>query len=53
MRKEVIRDWRKLHNEKLCNLYSSPNIIYDDQVKEEEMDGVCSMYGRKENAHNI
>jgi hypothetical protein len=24
---EVAGDWRKLHNEKLHNLYSSPNII--------------------------
>jgi hypothetical protein len=26
-RDEVTRDWRKLHNEELHNLYSSPNII--------------------------
>jgi hypothetical protein len=26
-RDEVTGDWRKLHNEELCNLYSSPNII--------------------------
>jgi hypothetical protein len=26
-RDEVTRDWRKLHNEKLQNLYSSPNTI--------------------------
>jgi hypothetical protein len=26
-RDEVTKDWRKLHNEKLCNLYSSPSII--------------------------
>jgi hypothetical protein len=25
-RDEVRRDWRKLHNEELHNLYSSPNI---------------------------
>jgi hypothetical protein len=24
---KVMGDWRKLHNEELCNLYSSPNII--------------------------
>jgi hypothetical protein len=26
-RDEVTGDWRKLHNEELHNLYSSPNII--------------------------
>jgi uncharacterized membrane protein len=26
-RDEVTRDWRKLHNEELHNLYSLPNII--------------------------
>jgi hypothetical protein len=27
MRDEVTGDWRKLHNDELHNLYSSPNII--------------------------
>ena len=26
-RDEVTRDWRKLHNEELIELYSSPNIV--------------------------
>jgi hypothetical protein len=27
MREEALGGWRKLHNEELCNLYSSPSII--------------------------
>jgi hypothetical protein len=34
-RDEVTREWRKLHNEELHNLYSSPNIIR--QVKSRSM----------------
>jgi hypothetical protein len=26
-RDEVTAEWRRLHNEELCTLYSSPNII--------------------------
>jgi hypothetical protein len=38
-RDEVAGEWRKLHNEKLCDLYSSPSIISE----EDEMGG-----GKKE-----
>jgi hypothetical protein len=34
-RDEVTGEWRKLHNEELCNLYSSPDIIR--QVKSRRM----------------
>jgi hypothetical protein len=50
-RKEVTGAWRKLHNEELHNLYSSPNII--DQVKEDEMGRACSTNGEKINACRI
>jgi hypothetical protein len=42
-RDEVTEDWRKLRNEKLHNLYSSPNIIR--MIKEDEMGRACSTNG--------
>jgi hypothetical protein len=32
-RYEVTREWRKRHNEKLCDLRSSPNIFSCDKIK--------------------
>jgi hypothetical protein len=31
-RDEMMGGWRKLHNEELRNLYSSPNIIKEDEI---------------------
>jgi hypothetical protein len=45
-RDEVTGGWRKLHNEELHNLYSSPSI--NDQVKEDEMGSACSTNRGKE-----
>jgi hypothetical protein len=36
-----------LYNEELHNLYSSPNIIRNDKVKEDEMGRACTMNGEK------
>jgi hypothetical protein len=36
--------WRRLHNEELHNLYTSPNIIQED-----EMGGACSADGINDN----
>jgi hypothetical protein len=47
-RDDVTGVWRKLHNEELHNLYSSPNIIFNDQVKEDEMGRACSTNGGDE-----
>jgi hypothetical protein len=45
----VAGGWRKLLKEELYNLYSSPNIIRMDQVKEDEMGRACSTHwGEKE-----
>jgi acyl-coenzyme A synthetase/AMP-(fatty) acid ligase len=44
-RDELTKDWRKLHNEELHNLYSSPNIIRMIKSKEDEMGRACSTNG--------
>ena len=47
---EVTWEWRKLHNEELYGLYSTPNIKYKYkiiiEIKENEMGGVCGTDGR-------
>jgi hypothetical protein len=42
---EVTGEWRKLHNKELHILYSSPNIIRADQVKDIQVGGICGMHG--------
>jgi hypothetical protein len=43
---KVTREWRRLHKEELCHLYSSPNIIQLN--KKNEVSGVCGTYGSQE-----
>jgi hypothetical protein len=45
-RDDVTGKWRKLHNEELRDLYSSPSIIRG--VEEDEMGGPCSTNGGEE-----
>jgi hypothetical protein len=40
---EVIGKWRKLHNEELYDLYSSPNIMHY-QIKKNEVGGGGNTY---------
>jgi hypothetical protein len=51
-RDEVIGGWRKLHNEELHNLYSSPNIIRIIKSRG-EMGRACNMYGKKRSAYRV
>jgi hypothetical protein len=46
-RDEVTGDWRKMHNEELHSLYSSPS-TENDQVKEDVMGMACSTIGGEE-----
>jgi uncharacterized alkaline shock family protein YloU len=39
---EVTGVWRKLHNEELNDLYSSPNIVREIKIEKNEMGGTCS-----------
>jgi hypothetical protein len=45
-RDELTGEWRKLHNEELHKLYSSPDIIR--QVKANVVGRACSTHGRGE-----
>jgi hypothetical protein len=47
-RDNVTGERRKLRNEELNDLYSSPNIIGGDNIEHNEMGGACSTMGRGE-----
>jgi hypothetical protein len=46
-------DWRKLHNEELYNLYSSPNIIRMIKSRRLRWAGYVARMGEKRNAYRI
>jgi hypothetical protein len=52
-RDEVIGDWRKLHNEELHNLQSSPNIIRMITSRKVRWAGHVARMGLKRNAYRI
>ena len=47
-RDEVTVEWRKLHEEELNDLYSSPNIVRLKKIEKNEMGWACSAYGGEE-----
>jgi hypothetical protein len=47
-RDKVTGEWRRLHNEELNDLYSSPNIIRVIKSRRMRWAGACSTYGGKE-----
>jgi hypothetical protein len=46
-RGEVIRGWRKLHNEELHKLYSSPSIITMIKSRRMRSTGIAAQIGRR------
>jgi hypothetical protein len=49
----VTGGWRKLHNEELHNLYSSPSIIRMIKSRKMRWAGQVARMGKKRNAHRI
>jgi hypothetical protein len=52
-RDEVMGDWRKLHNEKVHNLYSSPNTIRMINSRRMRWAGHVARMGETRNAYRI
>jgi hypothetical protein len=50
---EVIGGWRKLHNEELRNVYSSPNIIRMMKSRTMRWAGHVARMGKRRNAYRI
>jgi hypothetical protein len=52
-RDHVTGDWRKLHNEELLNLYSSPNVINMIKSRRMRWAGHVARMGATRNAYKI
>jgi hypothetical protein len=52
-RDKVTRDWRKLHNEELRNLYSSPSIIRIIKITRMRWTGHVARMVEKRNAYRL
>jgi hypothetical protein len=52
-REEVTGEWRKLHNEKLNDLYSSPSIIRITKSRRMRWAGHVAPMGEKRNAYRL
>jgi hypothetical protein len=50
---EVTGEWRKLHNEELCDLYSSPSIIRIIKSGRMRWAGHVARMGEKRNAYRL
>jgi hypothetical protein len=52
-RDEVMGEWRKLHNQKLCDMYSSPSIIRIMKLRRARWAGRVARMGQKRNAYRL
>jgi hypothetical protein len=52
-RDEVTREWRKLHNEELHNLYSFPDIIRQIKSRRMRQAGHVVRIGEERKAYNV
>jgi hypothetical protein len=52
-RNDVMGEWRKLHNEELCYLYSSPSIIRIMKSRRMRWVGHVARMGEKRNAYRL
>ena len=50
---EVTREWRKLHNEKLNGLYSSPNIVRMKKSRRVRWAGHVARMGERRGVHRV
>jgi hypothetical protein len=52
-RDEVTGEWRKLHNDELCNLCSSPSIITIIKLRRMSWEGHLAQMGEKRNTDRL
>jgi len=52
-RDEVTREWRKLHNEKLNDLYSSPNMVRVIKSRRKRWAGHVAHMGEREGVYRV
>ena len=53
MRDEVTREWRKLHNEELNDLYSSPNIVRVIKYRKMRWAGHVARMGERRGVYTV